>query len=119
MKSFAAYRRDALRYRALESTEEASPWANVLGGHKRLATLADALVSIIKKDHGVELEEKDYKALLQRQKERRDPDGIEVHEDAPTMGVSAAAGLGTDPPVSKLAQRKWIKKNAMARRNKC
>jgi hypothetical protein len=86
MKKFAAYRRDALRYRALESTEEASPWANVLGGHKHLATLADALVKIIADDHGDDLE-----------------------EDAPTMGVSVIAAQTADPGVSKFAQRGWTR----------
>jgi hypothetical protein len=100
MITFSEYRRDALRYRALASTDQASPWANVLGGHKKLDGLADALVDIIKKDHA-EGRAKDV-----------------VFEDAPTMGVSAVAGVapGDQPPVSKLAQRKWIKRNNIVRR---
>ena len=94
MKSFAQYRRDALRYRALEKTEKCSPWKDVLGGHDKLAGLADALVDIISAQE-------------------------DLDEDAPTMSVGGGAGLAGlagDPPVGRRTQRKWIRKNNIVRR---
>lgn len=90
MKSFREYRRDALRYRALKSTDQAAPWHEVLGGHKSLDGLSDALIAVIQK------------------------------EDAPAMcvgGGEGMAGITNDPPVPKKVQRKWLRKNKIIRRN--
>ena len=105
MKPFSEYRRDALRYRALVTTEKASPWKDVLGPHTELSTLADALVGIAQKE-GNTLEATEYA-------------GLTLLEDAPGMSIGGGEGLAGvkgEPPVSKLAQRKWIKKNCMMRR---
>jgi len=106
MKSFKEYRRDALRYRALESTvgkpgNITAPWADVLGPHQQLKTLADALVGIV------------------TQRGPHGEPGVRL-EDAPTMsigvGAPGLAGLDKNPPVSKLAQRRWVGKNGIVRR---
>lgn len=97
MKHYKERYRDAKRYRALRSTENAAPWKDVLGPHKNLDSLSDALVDVVD-DNEV-------------------PFG--VVEDAPGMSIGGGAGLAGltgDPPVSRFAQKRWVRKNAIVRR---